>query len=154
MPRPRSRFLVWVCFNQWQPVNRLLLIRSIFSLDARLLLSWSGFRDHLPFTFLFVSPLFFSLSIYVTLFIVPTLFFTTSNHFLMYVLPFSLSLGWPESLARKQLTTKTINQNPYLYHTRLSSDYWLLLGNLTICAWYYSLTVIYRSLQVIKTDWE
>ena len=37
---------------------------------------------------------------------------TASNLFLIYVPSFSLSSGWPQSLTRKQLTSKTTSQNP------------------------------------------
>ena len=61
---------------------------------------------NLLFTFLFFSP---------TSSCAPlSLSFNALNLFLIYVSSFSLSFGWTWNLFRKQLTSKTISQNPLI----------------------------------------
>ena len=53
--------------NTRRPSGWLLPIHSIFKLAAHRLLSWLGFRDCLPFMFLFISPLLCSYSLFLYL---------------------------------------------------------------------------------------
>ena len=80
----------------------------IFSWPSAAILTkiWGTFTS-LSYSFL---P-YYHASFFLCLCLFLSLSLTASNLLIISVSSFSLSTGWPRNLARKQLTTKTINQN-------------------------------------------